>query len=337
MAKYLGEGNISQIKGKVPKLYDGYGSNEDGSVTQKFIDGKLNSTTFAVGLNALADGTNSVSVGLNSNAASSSGVAIGNSSSAGGFNNVAIGKSSKTNSSYSIGIGDTATATSSSTVAIGPQSASTGTGAVSLGMSAKCDKTGSVSLGAYSTVTRVGEVGIGPSNVNYGYNGTKTRILSGLAAGELDTDAVNLKQMQDYVAENGGGGSSAGTIHYKGQSSSRLLPNNDTTIFINADIPSGLYKCDVSLIWQVGSTFEEGQPVDMNISWNGGGGTEGYYCIWGNSNGATLVNLITSVTFYVNVKWGSLQIWAKRGATPSQVGNVSVTSTDVFLTPVTEG
>lgn len=63
-----------------------------------------------------------------------------------------------------------------------------------------------VALGAYSqsSFTRVGEVSVG------GYTGTistvpKTRFLANVTAGELPTDAVNLQQMQDYVAEHAGG------------------------------------------------------------------------------------------------------------------------------------
>ncbi len=55
-----------------------------------------------------------------------------------------------------------------------------------------------VALGYYSTVNREAEVSFG--------NGTDTawgrRYLANVRAGELDTDAVNKKQMEDYVAEN---------------------------------------------------------------------------------------------------------------------------------------
>lgn len=60
----------------------------------------------------------------------------------------------------------------------------------------KGTSTSSVALGAYSRTTRDGEVSIGG-----GSDATPaTRFLSNVTAGTLDTDAVNLKQMQDYVA-----------------------------------------------------------------------------------------------------------------------------------------
>lgn len=62
----------------------------------------------------------------------------------------------------------------------------------------------SVALGHYATTGRAGEVSIGaPSQTVVD---RQTRYLANVRAGELPTDAVNLKQMQDYVAENVGGG-----------------------------------------------------------------------------------------------------------------------------------
>lgn len=90
------------------------------------------------------------------------------------------------------------------TVAVGGSAKATRDKAVALGYLAICSNAGAVSLGSGSITTRNYELSIG------GYTGTtaglpETRYLANVTAGELPTDAVNLQQMQDYVAENSGG------------------------------------------------------------------------------------------------------------------------------------
>lgn len=99
----------------------------------------------------------------------------------------------------SVAIGGRANAATQCGVSIGYSSQATSTYAVAIGYSARALWKDSVALGDGAKTTREMEVHIGA--------GSTTRYLGGLTAGVKDTDAVNLKQMQDYVAEHAGGGS----------------------------------------------------------------------------------------------------------------------------------
>lgn len=142
-------------------------------------------------------------------------------------NSIAIGAGATATSSYradiAIGINATAQPASSNlyggiTLALG-YSANAGSGSIAIGDRASAYTVGnpsgmmaignsataqfqySVALGALALTSRASEVSIG----NGGTVGTTaTRYLANVRAGELPTDAVNLQQMQDYVAENAG-------------------------------------------------------------------------------------------------------------------------------------
>lgn len=93
-------------------------------------------------------------------------------------------------------------ATNGSGVVIGGLSEATSTGAIALGYGARANYTNGVAIGEYSRCGRATEVAFGRGS---GTPGPKTRFLANVTAGTLPTDAVNLQQMQDYVAEHGGG------------------------------------------------------------------------------------------------------------------------------------
>lgn len=109
-------------------------------------------------------GGNSIAIGLSANAAVSAGLAVGNSSSV-VYDSAAFGNSAKT----------------------------TATETVALGGSAKANHQRSVALGKNSETSRTYEVSIGTS--------TMTRYIANVKAGELDTDAVNVKQLNDVVGD----------------------------------------------------------------------------------------------------------------------------------------
>lgn len=90
-------------------------------------------------------------------------------------------------------------------MAIGAYSISFDSRGVAIGAHAQCGTSAayppsySVALGHYSVAKRDAEVSIG-RNTNSTTSGPKTRFLANVTAGELDTDAVNLKQMNDAIA-----------------------------------------------------------------------------------------------------------------------------------------
>jgi len=58
---------------------------------------------------------------------------------------------------------------------------------------------GAVALGAYAKPTAAGQVYIGSSQINYGYNTTNYRLLSGLYDGQSDHDAVTVGQINALI------------------------------------------------------------------------------------------------------------------------------------------
>lgn len=75
---------------------------------------------------------------------------------------------------------------------------------VSIGHGAGATTQHSVALGAYSSTSRADELSIGGDYYWYGSQRHITRYIANVKAGTLDTDAVNFKQMKDYVAANAG-------------------------------------------------------------------------------------------------------------------------------------
>lgn len=202
----------------IPKLYNEYGTNTDGAVTQDFINSTLNGNDIIIGNGAkkstyaprgyaIAIGNNAnpqlsgssqtnfgIAIGASSDASSTYfslpnySIAIGHQSSAtsssaiGNNSNIAIGYSSKANYS-GVAIGKEATSNyGNNGVAIGRQSNSRA-------------GDNSVALGYGATTARTAEVSIGG-----GTSGPTTRYIANVTAGELDTDAVNVAQLNDGLA-----------------------------------------------------------------------------------------------------------------------------------------
>lgn len=84
-------------------------------------------------------------------------------------------------------------------IAIGPRSSSKST-SIAIGSDASTKSyTNSVALGQNATNSRNAEVSIASGDSS---SAPSTRYLANVRAGTLDTDAVNKKQMEEYVAEN---------------------------------------------------------------------------------------------------------------------------------------
>lgn len=198
------------------KLYNEYGTNTDGAVTQNFISEKLNGSGVSIGDGASISATfdkQKEAVVLGKGALARAG---------NGYNRaVIIGRNAKANTygssgsvdQYGIAIGDGAT------VAPSNSNAKNSYG-IAIGAYTNTYHVTSASIGHNSYTTREYEFSIGNKN-----NGV-TRYLANVTAGELDTDAVNKKQMEDYVAEN------APTIQFPDMQEFKWdsAPNIDETI-----------------------------------------------------------------------------------------------------------
>lgn len=201
---------IAESGGGGAKLYEEYGENTDGALTQKFVTSKLfeakvelgreavasNNYGIAIGESANGAGNWSTAIGSRAKAAGSESVAIGHGASATNTTSLAIGKSAGASGSNAIAIGNSLSAGGRAAISMGTNSSGAGERAVVLGGWAHATKRDSVAVGSLSTTSRNSEVSIGnPSNAN-----VPTRFLANVKAGELDTDAVNLKQLNDAVA-----------------------------------------------------------------------------------------------------------------------------------------
>lgn len=166
-------------------LYTELGENTDGPITQKAVR------------EALYADSNMYAVKITGAWPSPSGYKAGGSS-------VSIGPGSL-GYDMSIAIGFNAEARGNDTIVIGSSSSTTesNAGSILLGdnITAKYGVEDSVFLGSWSSATRNYEVNIGTGNQpGYGGGSNHTRILGGLHAGEEDTDAVNVAQLNSSIA-----------------------------------------------------------------------------------------------------------------------------------------
>ncbi len=138
-----------------------------------------------------------------------SNTAVGSGATINGANNSSLGADSSTIGGGNVTIGNQATTgnsvNSSGNIAIGMQSTAinntNGTGeegAVAIGYQSSATGKNAVAIGSGSVATTANSVSFG------GGAQTPTRVLQNVTAGALATDAVNVSQMQTYVAANGG-------------------------------------------------------------------------------------------------------------------------------------
>lgn len=193
--------SIGGGSGDEVKLYNEWGTNIDGALTQNFLNTRMKGGAVALGTGATvwpSEGSmtaGSVAIGYNAKASGAEdAIAIGNQANA-QYGGVAIGYNSQL-ASYTVAIGSR-TRTANYGVALGSDAKNS---------TSSTTNQYSVALGYAALNSRSSEVSIG--NASATDSAQQTRYLANLRAGELPTDAVNLAQMQEYVAEHGGGGES---------------------------------------------------------------------------------------------------------------------------------
>ena len=198
---------------------------------------------FGTGANASSSGT--VAIGQVSSATQYAALAFGNQSAASGQSSVAVGRKSKASEFGTVALGYGAEATGKQSIAIGGDeygstyqpgiedgagktTTASADNAIALGHNATANIAGGVALGSESkTTVAAGVIGYNPADsrtnkystqagavgtstlaaVSIGEGVTKTRQLTGLAAGKEDTDAVNVAQLKNvnlkYAADTG--------------------------------------------------------------------------------------------------------------------------------------
>lgn len=188
----------ARIKAADKPLYTALGENTDGAMTQKAVREALYDDT---DLKKIKIGTKQFS----SDVVGDFSVGIGKSVIQSGTEGVAIGRWAEARGNYSVAIGpNSSTANNAPSVAIGYHAATNHSGAFAH----------AVALGDYSAPTRNYEVNIGTGSQD-GYDGANdhTRVLGGVHAGILGTDAVNVDQLTAAIPGvfTGTDGTTAGT------------------------------------------------------------------------------------------------------------------------------
>ncbi|GAB2886303.1 hypothetical protein GCM10027093_21740 [Paraburkholderia jirisanensis] len=169
----------------------------------------------AIGPTSAATGVNAIAVGSGTFAARSYSTAVGTGAAALGMRVTAVGMGATSgyDADNGVSIGYMASVDGADSLAIGTYSEAAGNKSVAIGMYAVTDPNApnSLALGAGSLVSASGGVAIGASSVANRSNAvsvgntTLRRQIINLAAGTLDTDAVNVAQLRGVAAGFGSG------------------------------------------------------------------------------------------------------------------------------------
>ena len=232
-----------------------------------------NSDSIAIGQDTVSNQINSVALGLSSQATGSSATALGAHTKATDTGAVAIGLKAEATKEGSISIGQESAASGLKAITTGMKSVASGENAAAYGNTAKAVEKNSLALGANTQATVEGGVALGSGSIantvaGAGYNpntgrsniytprlsnamtstwaavsigdGTNTRQLTGLAAGDKDTDAVNVAQLKSmnlaFTAEGGTSGDvnlTIGALNVVGDSTYITTKGKDQTLTIS--------------------------------------------------------------------------------------------------------
>ena len=207
----------------------GSGASVTGQNGSAFGDGSSAvSWATALGNSANASGRGAIAVGNGASASGIDSLATNIHSSAKGDHSIAIGYASKTDASFTSSVGPYASTSGYCATALGAVSEASGADSTALGRAANASVESGVAIGSYSKADREGGSSIGYDPVT-GTNSTETsetwqgvlgaasigsarrgtRQLTYVAAGEKDTDAVNvaqLKNLRTYATYTEGNG-----------------------------------------------------------------------------------------------------------------------------------
>ena len=210
--------------------------------------------SIAMGNGAQSTGSGSTALGRTAKALNDGAVALGFSAEATGDGAIAIGGDGKgaafdaTNTTFA-GLGEKTTATAKNAIAVGHKATANIEGGVALGSESKTTIAAGVQgynpasdrTNKYST--QAGAVGTSTlAAVSIGEDSTKTRQLTGLAAGTADTDAVNVAQLKNVNLKYAGdtGNSDVllkdGTLKVKGDNNFISTSADGTGITVTAKI-----------------------------------------------------------------------------------------------------
>ena len=176
-----------------------------------FGDGATGNNAIAIGTGTKSENTDSVAIGTKTKAVNSCTVAIGEKAQAQDVDSIAIGSKTKAQGNDSVSIGTKTKTQGSNTVAIGTQAKARGDNAVAIGNNAATQEEliSAIAIGGDSIATEENTVSFGHQATDY-INGSDDediygtavyRRLVNVADGINDTDAVNVRQLTEFVQE----------------------------------------------------------------------------------------------------------------------------------------
>ena len=251
-----GEPNETGLTGNAFALAIGNGAQADGranSASGGIAIGQnvkaTHNNTIAVGVGTNATGSNSTVVGSSASASGASSAAYGTQSDAKGVGAAAIGPAAKTDGDGATALGRASSAKAESATALGRNAEATIVGGIALGFDSKTTVAAGVQgynpasdrTNKYST--QAGAVGTSTlAAVSIGEDSTKTRQLTGLAAGTADTDAVNVAQLKNVNLKYAGDSGNSdvllkdGTLKVKGDTKLISTSADATGITVTAKV-----------------------------------------------------------------------------------------------------
>ena len=275
----------------------------NGAVAIGSLANATGNNSYAMGNQATASASGTVAIGQVSSATQYAALAFGNKSAASGQSSVAIGRKSKASEFGTVALGYGAEATGKQSIAIGGDeygstyqpgiedgagktTTASADNAIALGHHATANIEGGVALGSESkTTVAAGVTGYNPADsrsnkystqagavgtstlaaVSIGEGITKTRQLTGLAAGTADTDAVNVAQLKNvnlkYAADTGNSDVllKDGTLTVKG----------DNDLISTSVVAAGADKGAVQITAKVGGTINNTDGKSVKPTTNG--------------------------------------------------------------------
>ena len=237
----LAIGNGAQADGRANSASGGIAIGQNVKATHN--------NTIAVGVGTNATGSNSTAVGSSASASGASSAAYGTQSDAKGVGAAAIGPAAKTDGDGATALGRASSAKAESATALGRNAEATIVGGVALGFDSKTTVAAGVQgynpasdrTNKYST--QAGAVGTSTlAAVSIGEDSTKTRQLTGLAAGTADTDAVNVAQLKNVNLKYAGDSGNSdvllkdGTLKVKGDTKLISTSADATGITVTAKV-----------------------------------------------------------------------------------------------------
>ena len=161
----------------------------------------------SLGTGRTSSGANALAIGNNSTANGAGAIATGHGATANGSNAYAAGTDANANNDYTVAVGFGASSTFNGSVAVGAGAVAAADPATAVGNNAQAlandsvalganataaaSATNSVALGQGSLATRANTISVGNASTG------QTRQITGVAAGVLPNDAVNVQQLND--------------------------------------------------------------------------------------------------------------------------------------------